>query len=109
MIDNVRAWGCGVLNIGALQDRYDEWPSNILTHRKADKSEHLSDHPCVKPVSLIQDLCLLVCPAGGRILDPFGGTGTTAIAARACGFDCVLIEQDPTMERVIRERLARMS
>ena len=35
MIDNVRLWGTGALNIGALQDRYGVWPNALFTHRKA--------------------------------------------------------------------------
>jgi hypothetical protein len=93
MIDNIREWGTGALNIGALQDRYGFWPSTMLTHRKTNKGEHLTEHPSVKPVTLIEDICVLLCPRGGRILDAFGGTGTTGIAAKRCGFDCVMIER----------------
>ena len=105
VVDNVRLWGTGALNIGALQDRYGSWPSTLLPHRKAQRADHQSDHPCVKPVPLMEDLCTLVCPGGGRILDPFGGTGTTAVAARNKNFDCVLIEQDGTMRPVIEARV----
>ena len=105
MVDNVRLWGTGALNIGALQDRYGSWPSTIFPHRKAQKIDHQSSHPSVKPVPLMEDLCVLVCPGGGRILDPFAGTGTTGIAARNKGFDCVLIEQDAAMHPIIQARV----
>ena len=82
VIDNMRIWGTGALNIGALQDRYGVWPSNIFPHRKAQKADHQSDHPSVKPVPLMEDICTLICPGGGRILDPFAGTGSTGVAAR---------------------------
>jgi site-specific DNA-methyltransferase (adenine-specific) len=55
----------------------------------------------------MEDICTLVCPAGGRILDPFAGTGTTGVAAKKKNFDCVLIEQDADMCTVIEERLRR--
>ena len=58
-------------------------------HRKAQKADHQSDHPSVKPVPLMEDICTLICPGGGRILDPFAGTGTTGVAARNKNFDCV--------------------
>jgi site-specific DNA-methyltransferase (adenine-specific) len=105
VVDNVRLWGTGALNIGSLHDRYGTWPSNLLPHRKAQKMDHQSDHPSVKPVPLMEDLCTLVCPGGGRILDPFAGTGSTGVAARNKNFDCVLIEQDAAMRLVIEERL----
>ena len=72
-----------------------------------NKAEHQTEHPSVKPITLMEDLCTLVCPRGGRILDAFAGTGTTGIAAKRRGFDCVLIEQDAAMCAMIEERLAR--
>ena len=107
VIDNVRRWGTGALNVGALQDRYGTWPTTTFSHRKAQKAEHQTDHPSVKPLPLMEDLCTLVCPAGGVVLDPFAGTGTTGVAARNRHFDCVLIEQNPAMRQVIEERLRR--
>jgi site-specific DNA-methyltransferase (adenine-specific) len=60
--------------------------------------EHLSakgnSHPTVKPVRLMQHLVKLVTPKGGTILDPFLGSGTTAIAAKIEGFNFIGIEQD---------------
>jgi site-specific DNA-methyltransferase (adenine-specific) len=107
MIDNVRRWGTGALNVGVLQDRYKFWPSTMFAHRKARKADHQTEHPSVKPITLMEDICSLICPRGGRILDPFAGTGTTGIAAKRQGFDCVLIEQDPAMCAVIEERIRR--
>jgi site-specific DNA-methyltransferase (adenine-specific) len=107
MIDNVRLWGTGALNIGALHDRYGFWPSTLLTHRKAHKADHQSDHPSVKPIPLMEDICTLICPGGGRILDPFAGTGTTGVAARNKNFDCVLIEQNAAMQSIIEGRVRR--
>lgn len=104
-IDNVRTYHTGALNLGALDAKYGGWPDTILEHDKARRSEHGSTHPSVKPVSLVEDLCLLLCPPGGHILDPFAGTGTTGVAAQNHGFDCTLIEANPEMESVIRRRL----
>ena len=105
MIDNIRLHGTGALNIGALRRRKGGWPTTLLDHRKARKSDHGSNHPSVKPVSLMEEICLLSCPAGGLILDPFAGTGTTGVAAVRHGFQVTLIEQEPDLEAVIRRRL----
>lgn len=105
MIDNVREFGTGALNIGALKERMGEWPGTILTHKKARQADHGSNHPSVKPVGLMEDLCLLACPAGGHILDPFAGTGTTGVAAQELGFRCTLVERNPEMQPVIQRRL----
>lgn len=39
-----------------------------------------NDHPCVKPTELMQYLVRLVTPAGGLVLDPFNGSGSTGKA-----------------------------
>lgn len=103
-IDNLRQHGVGALNLGALKEQYGGWPSTILEHAKARKSEHQSNHPSVKPIRLMEDLCTLLCPPGGHILDPFAGTGTTGVAAARDGFDCTLIEANPDMAPIVRRR-----
>jgi DNA modification methylase len=107
MIDNIRKHGVGALNLEAIKHyrNTDEWPNTIFRHSKARLKEHGSDHPSVKPVPLMEELCLLACPAGGHLLDPFAGTGTTGVAAMGHGFRTTLIEQNPAMEAVIRKRL----
>lgn len=61
-------------------------------------------HPTVKPTGLMEWLVRLVTPTGGIVLDPFGGTGSTGAAARAQGFDCILMEADENYCRDIRTR-----
>lgn len=46
-----------------------------------NKAEFNLKHPSIKPVALIEWLILLCSKEGDLILDPFMGTGTTAIAA----------------------------
>lgn len=65
-----------------------------------------SKHPTVKPVELMKWLVQLVTPAGGLVLDPFAGSGTTGVAALATGRDCILIEREEEYLADIRERLA---
>jgi DNA modification methylase len=52
-------------------------------------------HPTVKPVALIADLIRDCSRRNGLILDPFGGAGTTIIAADRTGRRARLIELDP--------------
>jgi site-specific DNA-methyltransferase (adenine-specific) len=49
-------------------------------------------HPTVKPVKLIQYLIRLVTPKGGVSYDPFGGSGTHALASQNEGFNWILSE-----------------
>ncbi len=54
-----------------------------------------NDHNTVKPLRLMKYLLTLVAtPSGGVVLDPFGGSGTTALAARELGRRCILVELD---------------
>jgi DNA modification methylase len=50
-------------------------------------------HPTVKPTALMRYLCRLVTPAGGIVLDPFAGSGSTGKAAVSEGFRFVGIEK----------------
>lgn len=73
-----------------------------------DQSEDAS-HPTVKPVDLMRWLLDLIIPPGGTVLDPFAGTGTTAIAAIGTGRTATLIERDPLHLDDIQFRLDRVS
>lgn len=66
-------------------------------------------HPTVKPTDLMRWLIRLVTPPGGIILDPFGGSGSTGLAARAENVRCILIEREPEYLEIIRDRLAQLS
>lgn len=46
------------------------------------------------------------CPAGGTVLDPFGGAGTTGLVADRLGRDAVLIELNPAYATMASNRLA---
>jgi site-specific DNA-methyltransferase (adenine-specific) len=73
---------------------------------KASKSERglNNNHPTVKPVSLIRYLIKLVTPKNGIVLDPFGGSGTTAVATIEEGFDCIIMEKEPEYINIINIR-----
>lgn len=52
-------------------------------------------HPCQLPIHLMERLILMTTDPGDVILDPFVGTGTTAIAARSLRRYCIGIDKDP--------------
>ncbi len=77
---------------------------------KADADDRLgSKHPTVKPVDLIRWLVRLVTPKGGRVLDPFAGSGTTGAACMAEGFDRTMIEREAEYAADIRRRIAHVT
>jgi len=51
-----------------------------------------TDHPTQKPEKLVAKLVLASCPAGGVVLDPFLGSGTTSVVAKKLGRHYVGIE-----------------
>ena len=62
-------------------------------------------HPTQKPLGIVEPLLRYACPAGGHVLDPFAGSGTTALAAKAIGADTTLIEADPEFFKVASDRV----
>ena len=69
-----------------------------------------NDHPTVKPLSLMQYLCRLTrTPSGGIVLDPFLGSGTTAVACLKTGRPCIGIEKDPHYFRIAERRVAAVA
>ncbi len=74
---------------------------------KASKAERGAGntHPTVKPLALMRWLCRLITPPGGTVLDPFLGSGSTAIAADQEGFHCIGIEREAEYMAIARARL----
>ena len=62
-------------------------------------------HPTVKPTDLMRHLVRLVTPTGGLVLDPFLGSGTTAIAAELEGFPWIGIEKEAEYVAIAEARL----
>ena len=62
-------------------------------------------HPTVKPVSLISYLIKLITPKGGTVLDPFGGSGTTAVSCIENNFNYVIIEKEADHIPIIKARI----
>ncbi len=60
-------------------------------------------HPTVKPVALVADAIKDCSRRGEIVLDPFGGSGTTLIAAQKTGRRARLIEFDPAYcDQIVR-------
>ncbi len=81
----------------------------VVKPTKAERGAY-NHHLTVKPLDLMKQLVRLVTPPGGVVLDPFGGSGTTALAALSEGFDAIVIEREresfETAERRIAEAKA---
>ena len=67
--------------------------------------ERFNVHPTVKPTDLMRHLVRLVTPTGGTVLDPFLGSGTTALAAEMEGFDWIGIEREAEYVAIAEARM----
>ncbi|OFS67551.1 DNA modification methylase [Trueperella sp. HMSC08H06] len=70
------------------------------------KPKRNGEHPTMKPVELIEAMLVNSCPRGGLVLDVFGGSGSTLIAAYRLSMRAYLVELDPVYADVIVKRWA---
>jgi DNA modification methylase len=64
-------------------------------------------HPTVKSRELIKHLIKLIMPPSPNavVIDPFGGSGTTGVAAKELGRNAILIEREPEYVELINARI----
>jgi DNA modification methylase len=67
------------------------------------------DHPAAYPVQIPSFLLNVFCAPGGVVLEPFGGSGTTLIAAAKTGRICRAMEIAPRYCDVIRRRWTKFA
>ena len=79
----------------------EEQPGSILFHEKPKRSR---EHPTMKPVGLVERMLQASARSGDIVLDGFGGSGTTMIAADRLGMSARLMELDPRFVDVIVQR-----
>jgi DNA modification methylase len=75
--------------------RTNVWEYRGVNTLKAGRLDELALHPTVKPVAMIADAVKDVSRRGGIVLDLFGGSGSTLIAAHRTGRRARLCELDP--------------
>ena len=90
------------------------WPEGATRHWCGDRDQgdvwHFNKpqkndlHPTMKPVELVERAIRNSSRPGDVVLDPFGGSGTTLIAAEKSGRQARLIELDPKYVDVIVRR-----
>ena len=81
----------------------DEWSRNNMT---SIPTMSRNFHPTVKPIALMRYLVKLVTPPNGTVLDPFLGSGTTAVAAILEGFNWMGCEMTEDYWPIIEARVA---
>lgn len=81
-------------------------PSTLL-HFEAEFGPNPSEHPARFPMPLPTFFINLLSKPGQIVLDPFGGTGTTGLAAEILGRKWLSVELDPKYVAAFPERLTR--
>lgn len=89
--------------------RTNVWEYSGINTFRADRDDELAMHPTVKPVAMVCDAIKDVSRRGDIVLDAFGGSGTTLIAAQKTGRRARLLELDPLYCDVICRRYERFT
>ncbi|MEP9387728.1 site-specific DNA-methyltransferase [Mesorhizobium sp. KR9-304] len=87
--------------------RTNVWDYAGISSLGANRMDQLAMHPTVKPVALVADAIKDCSRRSEVVLDMFGGSGSTLIAAESCGRRARLIEYDPLYCDVIVTRWQR--
>ena len=95
--------GKGARVYGSYETKRKYWVQQV---NSADKKRY--NHPTVKPLNIIQQMIVNSSQMGGVILDPFMGTGTTAVAAiregrHFVGFEIEKSYHDTALARIKNE------
>lgn len=93
--------GDGRLGRGGEHWFGDNKQTSVFTFPKPPASK---SHPTMKPVDLVLAMLRNSCRPGGVVLDVFGGSGSTLIAAHQGGYRARLVELDPRYVDVICRR-----
>lgn len=93
--------------------RFGRSRTNVWNHAGANtfgrtREEDLAAHPTVKPIGLIEDIIKDCTHRGDVVVDFFGGSGTTMLAAERCKRSAMLCEIDPAYVDVTIERFGKV-
>jgi len=88
------------IGVGDTRNKRSVWTVNTKPYKGA--------HFATFPPSLIRPMILAGCPIGGTVLDPFGGSGTTAQVSEEEGRNAISIELNPAYIDLQRKRTSQI-
>jgi hypothetical protein len=92
---------------GASHNWYsDRSQTTVLDFNKPLRN---AEHPTMKPVDLFKYLIQNSSKAGDKVLDLFGGSGTTLIACEELNRECFMMEYEPKYVEVIIKRYENLT
>jgi site-specific DNA-methyltransferase (cytosine-N4-specific) len=72
-------------------------------------NRNVDGHPATMVPEIARRCIVMSCPAGGLVLDPFGGSGTTGIVAVQNGRRALMIDVNPDYCALMRRRLSEIA
>lgn len=105
-INTLNLYGVGLLHV---KDSFG-FCSNILENIVRDKVDDFNEHVTVKPLDLIKKLIQFAIPTNSEyiVLDPFMGSGTTALAAKELGVHYIGFEKSSEYIEIAKKRLGEV-
>jgi hypothetical protein len=110
---NAGQFGSANRKIGKERTRIDGHDTNytnvwsflppVFNDGRWQKQSYL--HPTEKPLEIIKRLVEMLTPEGGTVLDPFAGSGTTALACKELNRNYICIEKEREYIDIIHQRL----
>jgi hypothetical protein len=74
-------------------------------HAPIVSGKERTEHPTQKPLSITKKIIKVHSKENGSVLDPFGGSGTTALACKELGRKCIIIEAEEKYIEIAIDRL----
>jgi site-specific DNA-methyltransferase (adenine-specific) len=84
----------------------DKVPTTVINEAKPQRDD---EHPTMKPIKLFGRLIMNSSRQGEKVLDTFGGSGTTLIACEQLDRKCYMMELDPHYCDVIIARWEKLT
>lgn len=104
-INTLDKYGVGLLK--TKDNTSENFLSNVFENYKRDKKDNFNEHITIKPISLIKKLIEISTPLNieNIVIDPFIGSGTTAVAAKLLGINFIGCEINNDYIEIAKQRL----
>lgn len=104
-INTIKSYNVGLMK--TKSSSFEGFQSNIIENIKRDPKNEYNSHITVKPLDLIEKLVDMIIPKidGNIVIDPFLGSGTTAVAAINLGIEWIGIELNPDYVEIAKKRV----
>ena len=102
-LENYQTWGTGLIN---TQMPNKGFPSNLFDIKKPNKQERQFAHFTLKPIALMERLLQIFTTEGQTVLDPFMGSGSSAVACQRLNRHCIGIEKNEEYFRLCEKKVA---